>query len=116
MKRQTSFKQPVVEGTVPGAGKSKAKAEVVIPHALTVKQLAELLGVSVVEVIKGLMRSGVMANINQVIDYDSAAGVAARVLSSSILFLSLNGCLKALFLDHFHQRFNRNTVWLVLHE
>ncbi|MCJ7655255.1 MAG: translation initiation factor IF-2, partial [Dehalococcoidia bacterium] len=39
--------------------------------------LADLLQVSAVDVIKQLMRSGVMANINQAIDFDTAAVVAA---------------------------------------
>jgi len=47
-----------------------------IPSALSVRQLAELLQVSPVDAIKRLMRSGVMANINQVVDYESAASVA----------------------------------------
>lgn len=50
--------------------------KVLIPPSLTVKQLAELLGVSPIETIKQLMRNGVMASINQVIDYDTAAIVA----------------------------------------
>jgi translation initiation factor IF-2 len=41
-----------------------------------VKQLGDLLGVSGIDVIKQLMRQGIMANINQVIDYESAAAVA----------------------------------------
>jgi len=52
----------------------KGKAQ--IPPSLTVRQLAELLGISPVEAIKQLMRNGVMASINQVIDYDTAAVVA----------------------------------------
>ncbi len=47
-----------------------------IPAALSVRQLAELLQVSPVDIIKRLMRSGVMANINQSIDYKAAAAVA----------------------------------------
>ncbi len=47
-----------------------------LPHTLSVRQLAELLEVSVVDVIKQLMKRGIMANINQVIDYDVAAQVA----------------------------------------
>ena len=47
-----------------------------IPQAVIVKDLAELLGVSAIDVIKELMKSGVMATINQVIDFDSAAVVA----------------------------------------
>src|SRR4051794_17277204 len=47
-----------------------------LPRALTVKELAERLKVSPVEIIKELMKNGVMASINQVIDYDTAAIVA----------------------------------------
>ena len=47
-----------------------------IPHFLSVRQLADLLQISAVEIIKRLMRNSRMANINQVIDYESAAGVA----------------------------------------
>ncbi len=50
-----------------------------IPDALTVKELADLLRVTPVEVIKRLMTNGVMANQNQVIDYDTAAIVAVEL-------------------------------------
>ena len=48
-----------------------------IPAALSVKQLADLLQVNPVDVIKQLMRNGIMANINQVIGYDAAVAIAA---------------------------------------
>ena len=47
-----------------------------IPHVLTVKELGELMGLSPVEVIKDLMRNGVMASLNQNIDFETAAIVA----------------------------------------
>jgi translation initiation factor IF-2 len=47
-----------------------------IPYTLTVKELSDILRLSPVEVIKELIKSGVMASINQVIDYDTAAIVA----------------------------------------
>ena len=47
-----------------------------IPHSVGVRQLAELLQVSAVEIIKQLMRNGIFANINQVVDYEAAAAVA----------------------------------------
>ena len=47
-----------------------------IPRVLSVKELGDLLAVSPVEVIKELMKNGVMASINQVIDFDTAAIVA----------------------------------------
>ena len=48
-----------------------------LPRSLSVRQLADLLSVSSVAIIKQLMRNAIMANINQVIDYEVAAGVAA---------------------------------------
>jgi translation initiation factor IF-2 len=47
-----------------------------IPRVLSVKELGDLMGVSPVEVIKELMKNGVMAAINQVIDFETAAIVA----------------------------------------
>jgi len=47
-----------------------------IPHSLSVRQLADLLQIGTVELIKQLMRNGIMANINQVIDYEAATAVA----------------------------------------
>ncbi len=59
--------------------KSSTQSRVAIPAALTVRELAELLRVSPVEVIKRLMTNGVMANQNQTIDYDTAAIVAVEL-------------------------------------
>ncbi|MEX1022220.1 MAG: translation initiation factor IF-2 [Dehalococcoidia bacterium] len=47
-----------------------------IPPAIVVGDLAELLGVTGIDVIKELMKNGVMATITQVIDFDTAAVVA----------------------------------------
>jgi len=56
--------------------KQKVFKTVMLPRALTVRQLADLLGVSPIGLIKQLMRQGVMAGLNQVIDYEAAAGAA----------------------------------------
>jgi translation initiation factor IF-2 len=58
--RSTTPKAPVVE----------------LPASLSVKELADLLHISAIEVIKQLMRNGIMANVNQVINYDVATVVA----------------------------------------
>ena len=47
-----------------------------LPAAISVGDLAALLGVTPVDVIKELMKNGVMATINQVVDFDTAAVVA----------------------------------------
>jgi translation initiation factor IF-2 len=52
------------------------KKVVSIPDKLSVRDLADLLKVSPIEVMKLLISSGIMANINQTVDYDTAAVVA----------------------------------------
>jgi len=44
-----------------------------IPLSITVRELAEIIETSPIDVIKQLMANGVMANINQQIDFDTAA-------------------------------------------
>jgi translation initiation factor IF-2 len=50
-----------------------------LPAAITVRELALAIETSPIEVIKTLMANGVMANINQQIDFDTAAIVAAEM-------------------------------------
>jgi len=47
-----------------------------VPEFLTVRELADLMGASPIEVMKELISNGIMASINQQIDYDTAAIVA----------------------------------------
>src|SRR4030042_929546 len=57
--------------------KGERQRQLEIPATLTVKQLASMLGVSGVEIIKLLMKYRIMANLNQAIDFDTAAVVAS---------------------------------------
>jgi translation initiation factor IF-2 len=57
----------------------KENPAIAIPDFLTVRELAELMDASPIEVIKELMANGIMASINQQIDYDTAAIVAAEM-------------------------------------
>ena len=50
-----------------------------LPSITTVRDLAKIIGKSPIDVIKILMTNGVMANINQQIDFDTAAVVAAEL-------------------------------------
>jgi len=50
-----------------------------LPAAVTVRQLADLIKASPIDIIKGLMSNGVMATINQQIDYDTAAIVISEM-------------------------------------
>jgi translation initiation factor IF-2 len=53
--------------------------EITLPPAITIRELAETMEASPIEIIKTLMANGVMANINQLIDFDTAAVVAAEM-------------------------------------
>lgn len=50
-----------------------------VPNSLTVRQLAELIKASPIEIIKQLMSNGFMANINQQLDFDTAAIVITEM-------------------------------------
>lgn len=50
-----------------------------LPYSMTVRQLSAMLDTSAVQVIKILMSNGVMATINQQIDFDTAAVVATEL-------------------------------------
>ncbi|MCL2140709.1 MAG: translation initiation factor IF-2 N-terminal domain-containing protein, partial [Dehalococcoidia bacterium] len=50
--------------------------ELELPRSMTVRDMAGFLKATPVDVIKQLMRQGLMANINQVVDYEVAAKVA----------------------------------------
>ncbi len=50
-----------------------------LPPSITVRDLAIAIGSNPIEIIKSLMSNGVMANINQQIDFDTAAVVASEM-------------------------------------
>ena len=58
-------------------GLKKGLPQVELPPSITVKQLADVLKVEPIKVIKQLMRKGIMANVNQAIDFDTASTTAA---------------------------------------
>src|SRR3990172_180699 len=59
--------------------KEKELKAIELPSSLTVRDLAESIDASPIEIIKTLMANGVMANINQQIDFDTAAIVASEM-------------------------------------
>ena len=69
--------QGLQETAEPLPVKSEPEHRVEIPPSITVRQFADLIGVSAIDVIKQLMRNGILASINQVIDHDTAAIVAS---------------------------------------
>ena len=55
-----------------------AENEITIPEVVTVRDLADLLGETPIALIKSLMSNGVLASINQQVDFDTAAIIAAE--------------------------------------
>jgi translation initiation factor IF-2 len=60
-------------------GENGRNKSIELPPTITVRELAQSIEASPIEVIKTLMANGVMANINQQIDFDTAAIVAAEM-------------------------------------
>src|SRR6266511_330317 len=71
-------------GRGPGLGRSVAqprapvrpKGPVELPSLMTVREFSEATGVGASDILKALLKLGVLANINQQIDYDTAALIA----------------------------------------
>ena len=55
------------------------RKKIELPNTITVRDLAQKMDSSPIQVIKILMSNGVMANINQQVDYDTAAVVASEL-------------------------------------
>lgn len=69
--KETTRKFKQTEITVPKAIKRRIK----VPEVVTVSELAKAMGTKATDLIKILMKSGVMANINQTIDFETASVV-----------------------------------------
>jgi translation initiation factor IF-2 len=50
-----------------------------LPATISVRDLAQIIEVSPIQIIKKLMNNGVMASINQTVDFDTAAIIAAEM-------------------------------------
>ena len=59
-----------------GGSEADSIAEIELPEAITVGDLAALMEIGAVEVIKELMRGGYMLTINDVVEYEVASIVA----------------------------------------
>ncbi len=53
--------------------------KIALPATITVRDLAQMIKASPIQVIKILMSNGVMANINQQVDFETAAVVATEL-------------------------------------
>ena len=77
--KSDNAKEPVVEQVSDESPEVKAPP-IEIPQSITVRELANLLQVDAIQIIKQLMRNSIMANINQAIAYEAAAAVVTEML------------------------------------
>lgn len=74
VKKPTVKPAPVQQHSAPAP---VSKSDVIeIPDVITVKEFAEKSGINAVKIIGELMKNGVLANINQSIDYETASIIA----------------------------------------
>ncbi len=59
--------------------RKKQQIKITVPEEITVGELASRLRMTATEVIKALMKLGMMVNVNEVIDYDTAEIVATEL-------------------------------------
>src|SRR5688500_2195631 len=57
----------------------RERGAIELPATITVKELADLLSVNPADVIRELIKSGIFATINQLIDRDTASLVASEL-------------------------------------
>ncbi len=69
---QAPVKPPVAQPAAPQAQKAPSKGTIKINELITVRELAEKMHLSVVDVMKKLLQMGSMATINQRLDQDTA--------------------------------------------
>jgi translation initiation factor IF-2 len=81
--RRGPRKPPRREGAFAGGGVQtldpRERGAIELPGTITVKELAELLGVNPADIIRELIKSGIFATINQLVDRDTASLVAGEL-------------------------------------
>jgi translation initiation factor IF-2 len=80
--RRGPRKPPRRDNGVPGVvtvGDPRERGAIELPSSITVKDLADMLGVNPADVIRELIKSGIFANINQGIDRETASLVAEEL-------------------------------------
>jgi translation initiation factor IF-2 len=76
--RRTKGKRSSKEAQKEQQKPPERKKAITMGEFITVKELSEKIGIQVSEIIKRLMKLGVLATINQELDYDTAALVASE--------------------------------------
>jgi len=89
---------------------AEAKA-ILVPDYLTVRELAELIESSPIDVMKKLIANGIMASINQQIDYDTAA-----IIIEEMGFTAQSASVVAAEEEEAERQEQREQKWNVMYE
>ncbi len=89
---------------------AEAKA-ILVPDYLTVRELAELIESSPIDVMKKLISNGIMASINQQIDYDTAA-----IIIEEMGFTAQSASAAAAAEEEAERQEQREQKWNVMYE
>ncbi len=76
-RKETRGPAPVTSAELPAFKEERPDAPVTISEGMTVREFAEKLGVKSKELIKALVMRGVMANINHILDPETAKSLAS---------------------------------------
>lgn len=115
MGRRKDSARPHAAPKRPGEGKpasTPSKPRVIeLPDTLTVRDLARALRMSPIDVIKELMANGIVASINQVIDYETA-----EIVASELGFQTVPIQVKEPEPEEIEEREEARTLWQQLAE
>ena len=90
---------------------AKTAKTVLVTDYLTVRELAELVGCSPIDVMKTLISNGVMASINQQIDYDTAA-----IVIEEMGYIAQSASAAAVAEEEEKRAEQREEKWSVMYE
>ncbi|MBN1966377.1 MAG: translation initiation factor IF-2 [Anaerolineae bacterium] len=90
--------------------KEKQLQVVEVPDFVTVRELADLMGASPIDVMKQLINNGIMASINQQIDYDTAAIVVEEMGYEARPFRSEEEAAEAVTLPEWRSLYDDDTA------
>jgi len=90
---------------------AKTAKAVLVTDYLTVRELAELVGCSPIDVMKTLISNGVMASINQQIDYDTAA-----IVIEEMGYIAQSASAAAVAEEEEKRAEQREEKWSVMYE
>ncbi len=90
---------------------AESPKEILIPDFIVVRELATLIGISPIDVMKTLISNGIMASINQTIDFDTAA-----IVVEELGFIAKSASEEAAAQEEVKRAEEREEKWSVMYQ